>query len=86
MYGDGGAESLVGEAIAGFPRERLFLVSKVLPYNASYAGTIAIPKASTLAHVGANAAGGNVRLSAEEIAEIDRAFPVRRRRGGLPTL
>jgi diketogulonate reductase-like aldo/keto reductase len=46
MYGDGGAESLVGEAIAGLPRERLFLVSKVLPYNASYAGTIAACHAS----------------------------------------
>jgi diketogulonate reductase-like aldo/keto reductase len=40
MYGDGGAESLVGEAIVGFPREQLFLVSKVLPSNASFNGTI----------------------------------------------
>jgi diketogulonate reductase-like aldo/keto reductase len=40
MYGDGGAESLVGEAIAGLPREQLFLVSKVLPSNSSYNGTI----------------------------------------------
>jgi diketogulonate reductase-like aldo/keto reductase len=230
MYGDGGAESLVGEAIAGLPRERLFLVSKVLPSNASYAGTIAachasmkrmrvdyldcfllhwrggeplaetmraleklvadgdiralgvsnfdvgdlreaqaalereriacnqvlyhlgertieahevpfcrdagiavvaytpfgrgdwqdapgaaelariakrrgvnehavilafltredgtfaIPKAASLAHVRENAAGGEFRLAGEEIAASDRAFPVRRRRGGLPTL
>ena len=40
MYGDGGAETLVGEAIRGLPREQLFLVSKVLPSNASYRGTI----------------------------------------------
>jgi diketogulonate reductase-like aldo/keto reductase len=230
MYGDGGAETLVGEAIAGLPRERLFLVSKVLPQNASYNGTIkachasmkrmrvdyldcyllhwrgnvplsetmralealvadgsiralgvsnfdvddlreaqallkrekiacnqvlyhlgersieaheipfcreagiavvaytpfgkgdwrdapgtkvleriaaahgvtahtvilafltrdeltfAIPKASNLAHVRDNAAGGTLRLDAEEIAAIDAAFPGRRRRGGLPTL
>jgi diketogulonate reductase-like aldo/keto reductase len=33
MYGDGRAESLVGEAIAGL-RERVFLVSKVYPHNA----------------------------------------------------
>ena len=33
-----------------------------------------------------NAAGGSFRLDAEEIAAIDRAFPGRRRRGGLPTL
>ena len=230
MYGDGGAETLVGEAIAGLPRERLFLVSKVLPSNASYQGTIkackatlkrmrvdyldcyllhwpgnfpigetmrafeqliadgliralgvsnfdvedlraaqaaltrekiacnqvlyhlgersieaheipfcqqagiatvaytpfgrgewrnrpgapeleriarahgvtahavilafltrdeltfAIPKAATPAHVGDNAAAGTFRLSAAEIAAIDRAYPVRQRRGGLPTL
>jgi len=49
-------------------------------------GTFAIPKASDLAHVRANAAAGDVRLSAAEIAAIDRAFPARRRRGGLPTL
>jgi diketogulonate reductase-like aldo/keto reductase len=46
MYGDGGAETLVGEAIAGLPRERLFLVSKVLPQNASFKGTIAACRAS----------------------------------------
>lgn len=34
MYGDGAAESLVGAAIQGFPREDLFLVSKVYPHNA----------------------------------------------------
>lgn len=230
MYGDGGAETLVGEAIAGLPREQLFLVSKVLPQNASFSGTIkachasmkrmgvkyldcyllhwrgseplaetmraleklvvdgdirslgvsnfdvadlreaqtllkrekiacnqvlyhlgersieaheipfcreagmavvaytpfgkgdwrdspgakeleriaaahkvsahavilafltrdeltfAIPKASNLAHVADNAAGGTFRLTADEIAAIDRAFPERRRRGGLPSL
>ncbi len=230
MYGDGGAETFVGEAIAGLPRERLFLVSKVLPYNASYTGTLAachasmkrmgvdyldcfllhwrgsepleetmraleqlvaagdirslgvsnfdvddlraaqavlrreriacnqvlyhlgertieahelpycreagialvaytpfgrgewqdgpgapvlariaaahgasvhavilafltreegtfaIPKAAQLEHARDNAAGGTLRLSAEEIAAVDRAFPARRRRGGLPTL
>jgi diketogulonate reductase-like aldo/keto reductase len=37
MYGDGRAESLVGEAIAG-QRENVFLVSKVLPANASRKG------------------------------------------------
>jgi diketogulonate reductase-like aldo/keto reductase len=40
MYGSGRAEEMVGEAIAGVPRERLFLASKVLPGNASYKGTI----------------------------------------------
>jgi diketogulonate reductase-like aldo/keto reductase len=39
MYGDGGAEEIVGEAIAG-RRDEVFLVSKVLPANASRHGTI----------------------------------------------
>lgn len=34
MYGDGAAETLVGEAIRPFAREGLFLVSKVYPFNA----------------------------------------------------
>jgi len=46
MYGDGAAERLAGEAIAGLPREHLFVVSKVLPSNASYDGTIAACEAS----------------------------------------
>ena len=40
MYADGAAEELVGEVIAG-RRDEVFLVSKVLPTNASHAGTIA---------------------------------------------
>jgi diketogulonate reductase-like aldo/keto reductase len=36
----GSAEDLVGEAIKGLRREDLFIVSKVLPSNASYKGTI----------------------------------------------
>jgi diketogulonate reductase-like aldo/keto reductase len=38
MYGD--AELVIADAIAGLPREKLFLVSKVLPSNASRRGTI----------------------------------------------
>ena len=38
MYGDGAAEEIVGEAIAG-QRDRVFLVSKVLPQNAEAAAT-----------------------------------------------
>jgi len=40
MYGDGGAEEIVGEALAGV-RKRPFIVSKVYPHNASRSGTIA---------------------------------------------
>src|SRR5438552_446200 len=40
MYGDGGAEEIVAQAIAG-RRDRVFVVSKVYPHNASARGTIA---------------------------------------------
>ena len=40
MYADGGAERLVGEAING-RRDEVFLVSKVLPQNATRHGTMA---------------------------------------------
>ena len=42
MYGDGRAEELIGEAIreGKIRREQLFIVSKVLPSNASYEGTL----------------------------------------------
>jgi diketogulonate reductase-like aldo/keto reductase len=39
LYGDGRAESFVARAIAG-RRQQVFLVSKVLPSNASYRGTL----------------------------------------------
>jgi diketogulonate reductase-like aldo/keto reductase len=40
MYGEGGAEEIVGEAITG-RRDEVFLVSKVYPHNASRKGAIA---------------------------------------------
>ena len=40
MYGEGGAEEVVGEAIAG-RRDGLFLVSKAYPHNASRQGAVA---------------------------------------------
>jgi diketogulonate reductase-like aldo/keto reductase len=45
MYADGAAESVVGEAIAG-RRSEVFLVSKVLPQNASAQGVVAACEAS----------------------------------------
>lgn len=43
MYGDGGAESVIGRSIADTPgiREQLYIVSKLYPHNASRKGTIA---------------------------------------------
>jgi diketogulonate reductase-like aldo/keto reductase len=45
MYGSGLTEEIVGDAIAG-RRDRVFLVSKVLPNNASLTGTVAACEAS----------------------------------------
>ena len=40
MYGEGGAEKVIGEAIGG-DRDKLFIVSKVYPHNASFDGVLA---------------------------------------------
>ena len=45
MYADGGAEEIVGEAMAG-RRAEVFVVSKVLPHHATRRGTIAACHAS----------------------------------------
>ncbi len=45
MYGDGRVEEIVAEAIAG-RRDEVFLVSQVLPENASRRGTVAACEAS----------------------------------------
>ncbi|TDI33410.1 MAG: aldo/keto reductase [Acidobacteria bacterium] len=45
MYGDGRAEELVAEAVAG-RRDELFLVSKVLPHHAGRTGTVQAAEAS----------------------------------------
>jgi len=46
MYGAGQAEEIVREAVAGIRRESLFIVTKVLPQNATYRGTIEACEAS----------------------------------------
>ena len=40
MYGEGGAEEVVAEAVAGI-RDKVFIVSKVYPHNASRTGAVA---------------------------------------------
>lgn len=45
MYGDGATETLLGHALAGL-REKVFLVSKVYPHNASRRGVVASCEAS----------------------------------------
>jgi len=46
MYGNGHTEELVAQAISGRRRDEVFLVSKVLPSNASYEGTLKACKRS----------------------------------------
>jgi diketogulonate reductase-like aldo/keto reductase len=50
MYGDGRSEQLVGKAVKG-RRDEVFIVSKVLPSNASRAGTVGACERS-LKHLG----------------------------------
>lgn len=45
MYGNGGAEEIVADAVRGV-RDQVFIVSKVLPHNASRGGTIRAAEAS----------------------------------------
>jgi diketogulonate reductase-like aldo/keto reductase len=47
MYGEGAAESLIGEAIRG-RRDEVFLVSKVYPHNASRRGAVSACERSLL--------------------------------------
>ena len=45
MYGDGGAEEMLSEALKGI-RDKVFLVSKVYPHNASFKGVRAAAERS----------------------------------------
>jgi diketogulonate reductase-like aldo/keto reductase len=47
---------------------------------------LAIPKASSLPHVEENAAAAKLRLDEQDLTEIDRSFPVPRRKQGLEML
>ena len=46
MYGAGRVEEVLGEAIAGIARDRLFVTTKVLPANARYRDTLAAAEQS----------------------------------------
>jgi len=46
LYGNGTSEMIISDVIKDTPRDQLFLVSKVLPSNASRAGTIKACEAS----------------------------------------
>jgi diketogulonate reductase-like aldo/keto reductase len=83
LYGSGKVESLVGEAIAGL-RDQIFLVSKVLPRNASYAGTLRACEAS-LERLGTDHLDGYLLHWREDLplAETFRAFEALREQGKI---
>jgi diketogulonate reductase-like aldo/keto reductase len=83
LYGNGTVETLVGEATAGL-RDRIFLVSKVLPQNASYAGTLRACEAS-LRRLGTDHLDCYLLHWREELplAETFRAFETLREQGKI---
>jgi diketogulonate reductase-like aldo/keto reductase len=87
MYGEGGAESLLGEALAAaqrgpLHRDALFVVSKVYPHHASAAGVVAACERSLkrlrLDHLDLYLLHWR---GAEPLAETVRGFEQLRRRG-----
>ena len=72
MYGSGGAEEIIAEALRGRRRAEVFLASKVLPPNASHAGTIA---AAASAACGASAPTTSTSTCCTGRAAADRARP-----------
>jgi diketogulonate reductase-like aldo/keto reductase len=83
LYGSGTVETLVGEATAGL-RDQIFLVSKVLPQNASYAGTLRACEAS-LRRLGTDHLDCYLLHWREELplAETFRAFETLREQGKI---
>jgi len=57
-----------------------------LRYLVRHPGTFTIPKASSVAHVEENAGAGDLRLTPDELAMIDAAFPLGRAPRSLPML
>jgi diketogulonate reductase-like aldo/keto reductase len=49
-------------------------------------GVVSIPKAAKLPHVRENAAAREIKLSADDLAELDAAFPPPRRKRPLAML
>jgi len=75
---EGGALAEVAAELEATPRQVALAFLTRLP------ATFAIPKASRVAHVRENAAAASLKLSAKQIARLDKAYPVHIRRE-LPT-
>jgi diketogulonate reductase-like aldo/keto reductase len=70
----------IGDAHKATPRQ------VALAFLARHRSVFTIPKAANPEHVRENAGAGDLTLSEEEIRQIDKAFPLGRRPGSLPTL
>jgi len=57
-------------------RHGVSTASIAVAWTIRHEGVVTIPKASSLDHVRENAAAARLRLTGEDLAELDRAFPV----------
>lgn len=74
-----------GRVLAAIGRKhRASAHAVALAFLVRHPSVFAIPKASKIEHVVANARAGDLRLSREEVTAIDAAFPRRKRVGPLP--
>ncbi len=76
----GAALSQLAERLSATPRQ------VALAFLTRHPDSFAIPKSTNVEHLRENAGGAKVVLSAADVAEIDRAFPVGRRRRGVAML
>jgi len=84
--GQGGG-LLRSNALVGIARRHEATPAQVaIAWTLAGAGVVSIPKASDSAHVRENAAAAALRLTDEDMAEIDAAFPPPRRKRGLEML
>jgi diketogulonate reductase-like aldo/keto reductase len=82
-----GPHTAGGQVLAEIATERNATPRQVaLAFLARRPSVFAIPKAANLDHVEENAGAGDLRLSDQELARIDAAFPLGTHRGGLPML
>jgi diketogulonate reductase-like aldo/keto reductase len=79
--------SAAGRVLAGIAAARnVALYQIALAFLTREAPLFTIPKAQKENHVADNAAAGNITLTPDEIARIDRAFPRSAKNRGLPMI
>jgi len=67
-------------------RHRASPAQVALAWALRHPHVIAIPKAASLDHVRANATAADIMLTAQDLADIDKAFPAPKRRQALAML